>query len=488
MRVIRIHIVFLLLWLFLGHSFLEAAEKDHDVVQTNKKNPKSEKNKNKINNDNDNDNKRGKKQKNKKPPVVLPPPTVYYHKPISRTRRWMKRLRLGPARFLQRTTTTTTTTTTDQTSHFLEDAFYDPKTGFEMAVLSGLAYWEFHKKDPPNNATGFSLLSQNQSNHIGYRRRLRNVIRQSPPIATIMERYRNETKLDRQTRINSETVNHQKNPYYRLDYYFYNWHEPTGVKGVSFHDTDVLIATTNAQELVIAFAGTASVADAVTNVQTFEPANHSKFFEPTQHELANSYWRSWQQFLKKAAGVSMIPGEAIPAEANTGTKTQGSLHRGFLNAYSRVDKGHVMRIKHNHETGTAANEPPPLLQQHSQHHGRNAKPKLKKPRPPILDSLDRRFGHCSTDYNPQTTTNNNNSTKEDEFDSSVMESTNGSSNNNNNNNNNQLFASGGRVTNNNNNNSNDMYLDEDIEIVDAFFDNVYYRIGVPKEIAPAAAA
>ncbi len=63
-----------------------------------------------------------------------------------------------------------------------------------------------------------------------------------------------------------------------------------------------------------------------------------------------------------------------------------------------------------------------------------------------------------------------------------------SSSNNNNNNNNQLFASGGRVTNNNNNNSNDMYLDEDIEIVDAFFDNVYYRIGVPKEIAPAAAA
>ena len=59
--------------------------------------------------------------------------------------------------------------------------------------------------------------------------------------------------------------------------------------------------------------------------------------------------------------------------------------------------------------------------------------------------------------------------------------------NNNNNNNNQFFASGGG-RNNNNNSSNDMYLDEDVEIVDAFFDNVYYRIGVPLEIAPAAAA
>lgn len=41
---------------------------------------------------------------------------------------------------------------------------------------------------------------------------------------------------------------------------------------------------------------------------------------------------------------------------------------------------------------------------------------------------------------------------------------------------------------NNNNASTDMYLDEDVEIVDAFFDNVYYRIGAPEEIAPAAAA
>lgn len=37
-------------------------------------------------------------------------------------------------------------------------------------------------------------------------------------------------------------------------------------------------------------------------------------------------------------------------------------------------------------------------------------------------------------------------------------------------------------------NSNDMYLDDDVEIIDAFFENVYYRIGVPEDIVPAAAA
>ena len=39
-----------------------------------------------------------------------------------------------------------------------------------------------------------------------------------------------------------------------------------------------------------------------------------------------------------------------------------------------------------------------------------------------------------------------------------------------------------------NNTSSDVYLDDDLEIMDVFFDNVYYRMGVPEEIAPAAAA
>jgi hypothetical protein len=34
----------------------------------------------------------------------------------------------------------------------------------------------------------------------------------------------------------------------------------------------------------------------------------------------------------------------------------------------------------------------------------------------------------------------------------------------------------------------DRYLDDDVDIIDAFFDNVYYRVGVPEDIVPAAAA
>ncbi len=45
-----------------------------------------------------------------------------------------------------------------------------------------------------------------------------------------------------------------------------------------------------------------------------------------------------------------------------------------------------------------------------------------------------------------------------------------------------------QMQNRNNNSSSDIYLDDDVEIMDAFFDNVYYRMGVPEEIAPAAAA
>jgi len=34
----------------------------------------------------------------------------------------------------------------------------------------------------------------------------------------------------------------------------------------------------------------------------------------------------------------------------------------------------------------------------------------------------------------------------------------------------------------------DLYLDDDVEIIDAFFENVFYRVGVPEDIVPAAAA
>jgi hypothetical protein len=72
----------------------------------------------------------------------------------------------------------------------------------------------------------------------------------------------------------------QKDRYqYKFDYWFYDWYEPSGVKGVYFHDTDLLIATSGDDKaLVLAFEGTASATDAVTNHETFEPCNHSGFF------------------------------------------------------------------------------------------------------------------------------------------------------------------------------------------------------------------
>jgi len=42
--------------------------------------------------------------------------------------------------------------------------------------------------------------------------------------------------------------------------------------------------------------------------------------------------------------------------------------------------------------------------------------------------------------------------------------------------------------NSNSNSLSDMYLDDDAEIIDAFLENVYYRVGVPENIVPAAAA
>lgn len=88
-----------------------------------------------------------------------------------------------------------------------------------------------------------------------------------------------------------------------LQFRFYNWFEPT-FAGTRYHDTDLIVATHNKNELSIAFAGTESPSDHFTNIQTFEPANHS---------------------------------------ALLGMKS-GSLHRGFLNAYSRVSQGSILRL------------------------------------------------------------------------------------------------------------------------------------------------
>ena len=100
---------------------------------------------------------------------------------------------------------------------------------------------------------------------------------------------------------------------YSFQYWLFNWFEPTSVPGVNYHDTDLLVSTSRDNKvLVLTFAGTQSAADHVTNVQTFEPASHSRLFH---------------------AGRNMT--------------LEGSLHRGFLNAYARVESGSVLRLCQN---------------------------------------------------------------------------------------------------------------------------------------------
>jgi len=99
---------------------------------------------------------------------------------------------------------------------------------------------------------------------------------------------------------------------FTFNYFLYDWHER--VAGVSWHDTDVLVGTSDdGNTLAIAFAGTSSASDGITNMQTFEPSNHSSFF----FEGANN------------------------------RTVQGSLHRGILNAYTRVNRGRALRLSHN---------------------------------------------------------------------------------------------------------------------------------------------
>jgi len=104
---------------------------------------------------------------------------------------------------------------------------------------------------------------------------------------------------------------HGKGKEYTVEWYFSDWHEKNKVK--AWHDTDLIIATSGTAEIVLSFAGTASTADALTNVQTLEPVNHSRLF----------------------------------TYANSASSIEGNIHRGFLNAYSRVTRGRIKQLNNN---------------------------------------------------------------------------------------------------------------------------------------------
>jgi hypothetical protein len=87
---------------------------------------------------------------------------------------------------------------------------------------------------------------------------------------------------------------------YRFQYWFKDWKEPTIVPGIRYHETDLLVVQRR-NDIILVFSGTGSPTDHATNLQTFEKISHAGIF----------------------------PGK------------YGSIHRGFLNAYSRVDRGIV---------------------------------------------------------------------------------------------------------------------------------------------------
>jgi len=175
-------------------------------------------------------------------------------------------------------------------------------------------------------------------------------------------------------------------PKYQFNYWLYNWYEPTALPNVNFHDTDVLVSMTTAapvmssdrktknhsscqqqqqqqQTLVLAFAGTASASDAFTSMQTFERANHSSTF----------------------GGIRAI--EKNNSERKQGHQQnitiEGSLHRGFLNAYSRVERGNVVRLVR------------PTTENLNNFNGDDGDKMTVSPsESTLMASLDRRFGHC----------------------------------------------------------------------------------------------
>jgi hypothetical protein len=115
---------------------------------------------------------------------------------------------------------------------------------------------------------------------------------------------------------------------YVVEYVLSDFHEER--VNIRWHDTDLIIATSGMSDVVIAFAGTAGPADAVTNIQTFEPASHSGLFDK---------WR----------GGGMADDDATNSTSDTIPKSssssvEGNIHRGYLNAYARVVRGKILRI------------------------------------------------------------------------------------------------------------------------------------------------
>ena len=197
----------------------------------------------------------------------------------------------------------------------------DTKMAYRMAALSALVYFPFHKKldqqghfDLPFE---FRLTGKRLSWSQWTRCCLFRSLQDALPSIWIFATATGTTSSSSPSCRTQSKIRYREHARHGwiLRYWLYDWHEPTAIPGVRYHDTDLLVSTSvDNQQLVVTFAGTASAADHATNLQTFEWANHSEFFQ----------------------------------------SVQGSLHRGFLNAYSRVERGSVLALTGNNDNLTSS--------------------------------------------------------------------------------------------------------------------------------------
>jgi Lipase (class 3) len=233
-------------------------------------------------------------------------------------------------RALSNNTTTTNNNSTDEPT---TTSNKDMSLAYAMGVVATLSYWDFHKKALPDNRSSFELLTLRQGIPKPLQRRrkrdkawhmamaaMRVALDEASPWLSLLPQrrtkkqqtssYRDKLRSQLEERLSSNQQQQQQQQHkhhIQLEYFFYNWYEPTPLG--NYHDTDLILAScNNGKTLIVAFAGTASVPDTVTNLQTFEPVQHSGLFHHNQKAL------------------------------------KGSIHRGFLNAYSRVERGSVLRL------------------------------------------------------------------------------------------------------------------------------------------------
>ena len=140
-----------------------------------------------------------------------------------------------------------------------------------------------------------------------------------------MQQRTNSTPLPDQCKVIA-LKKHEGGKHYNIKYVLSDWHEEQAK--IRWHDTDLIIATSGSSELVIAFAGTASPADAVTNIQTLEPISHSGFFHSKDLENEKE---------KKAK-------RSCNATSKQSSSLEGNIHRGYLNAYARVIRGKIRKL------------------------------------------------------------------------------------------------------------------------------------------------